>query len=45
LACLVRPSTHLCATCRLAKEVAYYEKEVKENEEKLQEMKDAKKDP
>jgi tubulin-specific chaperone A len=25
--------------------VAYYEKEVKENEEKLQEMKDAKKDP
>jgi tubulin-specific chaperone A len=31
-------------TRRLAKEVAYYEKEVKENEEKLQGMKEAKKD-
>jgi tubulin-specific chaperone A len=40
---LVRPS-HLYCTRRLAKEVAYYEKEVKENEKKLEGMKEDKKD-
>ena len=30
--------------CRLAKEVAYYEKEVKENEEKLEKMKESNSD-
>lgn len=40
---MVRPS-HLWRTRRLEKEVAYYEKEVKENEGKLQWMKENKKD-